>query len=128
MWAEVRVLHDQLGYDGMSSDETDTPSQQKRNTRRKVVRRVRKAWVNPIVSVGYQHLEELGSPRRDQGSVRGNIALDRIYEATRCNDTRQAVAGLPKNWYDTIWWKSLGEVEQHMLDPQPEAPLPDWYA
>lgn len=118
MWGEVEDILDRLGHEGISSDETDGDTQPKR------LRRVARGWLNPAVSEMWRDIEkyELSNPR-SRRSQRGNRPLLRIFMSQTTN-LQKPVKELPMNYYDSLWWKSLSEPEQAMLNPGPPEAIP----
>jgi hypothetical protein len=94
----------------MSSDETDTEGQHVV----KHVRRVAKAWVCDEISDLWSTVEKigLGDPKRG-----GNKPHPRIHASSSTNSTSRAASGLPANFYNSLWWKSLHEGQQADLRP-----------
>lgn len=101
----------------MSSDESENEGVVKKT------RRVRKGWVSPEVSRVWQEVERYHQSIKPENK-RGNMGLERAFAHHRTN-VHRIVAGLPKNYYDNLWWQSLTASEQDNLDPQPPKPLPD---
>lgn len=116
-WGDVEDLLDSLGVDGISSDESENEGSMKKT------RRVRKGWISPEVSNVWQEVESYHQKTKPRNQ-RGNMGLERHFAHHRTNIHR-VVAGLPKNYYDNLWWQSLTASEQANLDPQPAQPLPD---
>jgi len=116
-WDSVEILLESLGGDGMSSDESESEGTVKKT------RRVRKGWISPEVSQVWQMVERYHN-RIKPKNKRGNMGLERDF-AHHHTSIHRIVAGLPKNYYDNLWWQSLSASEQANLDPQPPKALPD---
>ena len=117
-WKEIRRALTRLDIQGMSSDETDDGTPEKR------VRRVRLAFINRELSTLFAQLDTLTRDgkviKKDQ---RGNRVLVRAYESYKTNDHR-VVPGLPRNWYDPDWWRSLPSWEQSSMKATEPIPIP----
>jgi hypothetical protein len=84
--------------DDMSSDETETEGT---NMSRKVVRRIRKAWISPEVSQTWHAVDRAYKTRRPDGLLkRGNRPLERALESTTSNSHAQPKPHLPVNFYE----------------------------
>ena len=117
-WKEIRRVLVRLDIQGMSSDETEDGTPEKR------VRRVRLAFVHRELSALFAQLDTLTRDgkviKKDQ---RGNRVLVRAYESYKTNDYR-VVHGLPRNWYDPDWWRSLPSWEQSSMKATEPIPIP----
>ena len=102
----------------MSSDETDNEMPEKR------VRRIQLAFLAREFSTLFARLDTFSRDgkaiKKDQ---RGNRVLLRIYDSYKVNDLR-LVHGLPRNWYNPDWWRSLPSWEQSGLQAKEPAPIP----
>ena len=108
-----------LTAQGMSSDETDDDS-----VPEKRVRRVQLAFRNRELSTLLARLDRISRDgmtiKKDQ---RGNRVLFRVYDHYKVNPDR-VVHGLPRNWYDPDWWRSLPSWEQSLMEAKEPAPIP----
>jgi hypothetical protein len=103
----------------MSSDETDderAPDGLKR------VRRVARVWLSEEVSAMWEQVELYHHDRR--GPKQGNKAFGRAF-APKSSSNSKAIRGLPRNYYNSLWWTSLIPVDQHSLAPETDIVLPD---
>jgi len=116
-WTEVQDLLESLGSDGMSSDESDQEGPVKK------LRRVRKGWVSEEVSGIWRVIECYHRDQTKDMSTRGNSALERDF-TSRCTSFNAVKAGLPRNYYDGLWWQSLIVNDQLMLQPKSLQNLP----
>ena len=120
-WAEVQKVYDDLGADGMSSDETDaerTPEGLKR------VRRVAKVWLSEGVSSMWEQVEKYHYDHDRAREGPGNRPYGRIFAPNNTSNSK-AIPGLPKNYYNPLWWTSLIAVDQCHLGAEEEVALPD---
>lgn len=117
-WKEARKALIRLDIQGMSSDETDSELPEKR------VRRVQLAFLNREFTALFAQLDALPRDgkaiKKDQ---RGNRVLLRIHDSYKVDHLR-VVHGLPRNWYDPDWWRSLPSWEQSSLNAIAPAPIP----
>lgn len=113
-------LLEALGQDGMSSDETD----EEESSSSKIVRRVRLPWVAMEVSQLWKHVESHHTTNQATLVLRGNKPHVRRFESAR-HSTRPAVANLPKNFYDTLWWHQLRSSERARLQAKEDMAIPD---
>lgn len=120
LWSEVQLVYDALGAQGMSSDETDSDASA---PNQKVVRRVALVWLAEDVSKMWSKVEAFHLKMVGNQPHRGNSALLRLHAPKHSREDR-IVPGLPKNYYDTIWWTSLYEARQAPIHPLEEKSLP----
>ena len=117
-WKEIKRALVHLNLQCMSSDETDNGAPEKR------VRRIRLTFLNRDFSTLFARLDAFTRDgkviKKDQ---RGNRVLLRIYENYHVNDHR-VVRGLPRNWYDPDWWRSLPVWEQSAMRAIEPIPIP----
>lgn len=121
-WAEVQRLLESLGDKGMSSDETDSEASR---SGYKVVRRVPLPWLCDEVPMLWKEVEAFHIARQAHRPRRSNKPIPRIFEAFHRSSTCHAVAGLPKNFYNSIWWTSLHDGQQLFMEPKGPTELPD---
>jgi hypothetical protein len=118
-WGQVQQVYDLLGPDGMSSDETDN---ELGPNGLKTVTRVARVWLSGAVSSMWDQIEHYHHDR--EGPKQGNRAFGRTFAPKNTSDSK-ALCGLPRNYYNSLWWTSLIPVDQHCLTPVDEVPLPD---
>lgn len=104
----------------MSSDETD----EEESSSRKVIRRVRLPWVATEVSLLWKRVESYNTSKQASSLSRGNKAHLRRFEAGRVSQ-RSAVAELPKNFYDSLWWHKLHPSDRAYLQAKEDTNVPD---
>ncbi|EIW54269.1 uncharacterized protein TRAVEDRAFT_132465 [Trametes versicolor FP-101664 SS1] len=98
---------EQLGVDGMSSDESDSQNGVK------YYRILRKSWRPERVTLwvrGFDAVEAISRP----SNARGNQPRKRM-QSTKVDDSRDAVKGLPRNAYDATWYAKLGDFAREDL-------------
>ncbi|THH11685.1 hypothetical protein EW146_g7958 [Bondarzewia mesenterica] len=103
---------------GMSDDETES-EEIGRQRRAKWVQRVALNWLSISISLLWGAVETYNDAKWTWPLKRGNKPYDHIFDALVADGAREAVHGLPFNFYNTIWWRSLSEWEKHLMDPQP---------
>ena len=118
-WGQVQQVYDLLRPDGMSSDETDN---ELGPNGLKTVTRVARVWLSGAVSSMWDQIEHYHHDR--EGPKQGNRAFGRTFAPKNTSDSK-ALCGLPRNYYNSLWWTSLIPVDQHCLTPVDEVPLPD---
>jgi hypothetical protein len=104
----------------MSSDETDAecgPDGIKK------VRRISRIWLSKEISSMWDQIEKYHHDR--EGPKQGNRAFGRIF-APKNSSNSKAVPGLPKNYYNSLWWASRIGIDQHRLMAVDEIGLPDF--
>lgn len=110
----------------MSSDETEKEDDGRSS---KVVRRVPKFWLDDQVSLLWDAVERYGKGLKRRRP--GNAPITRLREASMLVDTAytklpRAAAGLPTNYYNDLWWKSLSKSRQQKLKAKPPKALPSF--
>jgi hypothetical protein len=103
----------------MSSDETDAECGPDGT---KVVRRIARVWLSEAISSMWDQIENYHHDR--EGPKQGNKAFGRIFAPKNSSDSK-AIHGLPRNYYNSLWWTSLISVNQHHLMAEEEVALPD---
>jgi hypothetical protein len=124
IWSEIHQVLLALGKDGMSSDETD---QEGRAIHASTIRlrRIRLNWANEDISLLWRAVDSYYNPFKPTGAPKnGTKPMPRIYASVHTNQTREPPAGLPRNFYDNIYWASLPPVRQRRLNPAPAKALP----
>jgi hypothetical protein len=102
-----------LGMDGQSSDETDVED------RDQVIVKKRE-WRDKKINKLLIKIDNCRAVLLATGSHRpGTQPVRRIRGVRTPNSQREAVAKLPINFYDKIWYDSLTPVEQRQLDAGP---------
>lgn len=119
-WFEVEKTLQSLGEDGMSSDETD----EEESSSAKVIRRVRLPWVAMEISTLWRRVEMYNTSRQATTLSRGNKPHARRFDSNR-NSSRSAVAELPRNYYDPLWWHQLHPSDRVYLGAKAESGIPD---
>lgn len=122
LWAAIAKISLRLGPDGVSSDETDN------GIGMKTTKRVRKAWLSQDISDIWRVVEAYHQERTEGENRRGNKQLSRNPVSSR-QSFHMLVKGLPRNYYDDIWYQSRTPAEMKALRAQPPEALPDvaWY-
>ena len=91
--------------EGMSGDETDTPT----GVYPKTVRQVEILWISPHISQLFQAVNSY-EPALQEGNMRshlGNTLLPRHYEPCMKNTLSRPIPNLPHNWYSDTWFRGL---------------------
>lgn len=123
LWSVISYILDILNgngnntADGISEDESETDE----HSRPKLVRIRARPWINKAIpelmhtvdTYGQSKLDELGHQHQ------GNSSLPRVYVAKK-DDIRPYMVGLPRNFYDDDWYKTLDEVEKSIVDANEE--------
>jgi hypothetical protein len=122
LWAAIARISLRLGTDGVSSDETDE------DIGVKSVRRIRKGWLSQDISNVWRVVEAYHQERTKGENRRGNKPLLRDPVSLH-NSFHLPVKGLPRNYYDDIWYQSLTPSELRALHARASDVLPDvdWY-
>lgn len=98
--------------DGGSEDESDVDEE----TNRKFTRVLRRVWINKDIpelmhavdTYGQSMLDDIGHQHQ------GNVSLPRS-SLSRSDDKRPYMTGLPRNFYDDNWYRSLDEVDKELV-------------
>lgn len=120
-WKAAREAVDAVGADGMSGEETDgEPS-----GRMKQLTRVPVRWINPELALLFHNMDSWISATADEGFVktRGNRPFTRT-STVKEPVTGKVTKGLPRNWYDDIWFKSQSDPQKHILNVTSVRPIP----
>jgi len=127
LWDDIGAVLEMVGYEGMSSDETETEATR---TTAKVVRRREKPWRDPSLSRMWEAIEDYDRRKKkeeNRNTKSGNQGFGRLpCIETRPASTSAPVRGLPKNFYRTTWWLSQHSHIRDGLQSKPERPLPDY--
>jgi len=59
-----------------------------------------------------------------EGPKQGNNTFGQTF-APKNGSNSKAICGLPRNYYNPLWWTSQILVDQHYLMPKDEVTLPD---
>jgi hypothetical protein len=119
------TIHEALGKDGMSSDETDREDSGVVRGPTMRVRRIRRHWVNEELSSLWKAVDSYYNPLKPSGAPKsGTKPVPRIYASLRTNHIREPPNGLPRNFYDDMYWASLTAVRRRQLRPAPSVPIP----
>jgi hypothetical protein len=115
-----------LGVNGMSDDETDVDEAPDCRSAPKILRRRKLRWLSNDVSLLMDAVESHQSVVSDSAlyDARGNKALQRRFEPRSTNDKSLPVKGLPRNWYDQLFYKGLQPHEKKRLGRAPKVDLP----
>lgn len=115
-WGHLHNMVDELGVDGMSSDDSDGD--------RHVVRR--KEWRSKVVEAGLMFIDEHRNTRNAYGNrLPGGRPRIRVRNSNlACISTNPPRACQPKNFYDETWFESLSNRNKTSLAPRPEMMLP----
>ncbi|KAJ3545109.1 hypothetical protein NM688_g5662 [Phlebia brevispora] len=117
--ALIDRLLDLLGPAGMSSDETDDTS----TPRQKRLRRVRRPWVNPVITKAFKQLDACYSRIKCTGQpIPGNTFRERLYDHHNISAGKPK-PGLPRNVYDPEYLNALPLYRLQSLDPAAEIDL-----
>lgn len=119
-WQGVSDVHQAIGPDGMSSDETETDDKGKA-VKPKQVRRVEKAWVSPDITAMWENVDALGVPGEHTS---GNRSLPRIHEARSTNISASPVRRLPGNYYNKLWYLGCHQNGREALCRKKDEPIP----
>jgi hypothetical protein len=121
-WEWVRDVIDRLGYDGMSSEDSDR-EQETSDIKTYRVRRV--PWRRDLTNI----VELLERERRVDKSVfepQGSQPVPRTRDPQAPASTRIPVHGLPLAFYDRQWYDSLTREQREELEVSEEDF--GWYA
>ena len=104
-WDAISRIIDCLGVEGMSGDETDTPTE----VYPKIVRQVEILWISPHISQLFQAVNSY-EPALQEGNMcsrLGNAPLPHHYEPCMKNTLSRPIPNLPCNWYSDTWFRGL---------------------
>jgi hypothetical protein len=119
------AIHEALGKDGMSSDETDREDSGVARGPTMRVRRIRRHWIDEKISSLWNAVESYYNPFKLSGAPKsGTKPLPRIYAPLHANHLREPPNGLPRNFYNDMYWASLTSVRRRQLQPAPAMPIP----
>lgn len=117
-----RVL-DTLDLQGMSGEESDDESSTRNN---KKLRNLRLPWIADELRAFKRVIDSYEGAFENQHIVitrRGNRGLDHS-TSSREDQQSVAVAGLPRNWYNSAWYSRLKPWEKARLDAKQDFALP----
>ncbi|KAJ2936108.1 hypothetical protein H1R20_g987, partial [Candolleomyces eurysporus] len=116
-WQKIGDCVATLTAAGMSSDDSDGED---------ATRTVRKMpWRSPAISKLLMMVDADANRQGLFGAARpGNPGKPRKRRPTAGNSRRNAVPGLPINFYNDTWLDSLRNIQQAELDPQDEFDIP----
>lgn len=105
----------------MSGEETDEDAP----GREKQLVRVPVKWISSELTELLHAIDAWKSAVDDEGFVptRGNRPLNRL-SASKDPIVGHATEGLPRNWYDDIWYKSQSDAQKILLKTMPPRPIP----
>jgi hypothetical protein len=120
-WKLAREAVDAVGADGMSGEETDGQI----SGREKQLVRVPVQWINSELTELFHTMDTWKSAVNDESMVssRGNRPIARLAKSKE-PAVGNAVKGLPRNWYEDIWYKSQSDPKKLMLNVIPTRPIP----
>ncbi|KAH6902726.1 hypothetical protein BKA70DRAFT_1228467 [Coprinopsis sp. MPI-PUGE-AT-0042] len=123
-WREIDEVVGVLGVGGMSSDESEYEDDGSRKTRTVRVRSMpwRAEEICSLMKVIDQDEMKVNSAGRQKA---GNPGMKRIRPRYAPSTTRDAVPGLPVNYYDPTWLEGLSREETKELRALPGKPLPN---
>jgi hypothetical protein len=127
-WSRIHKVLFKLDIDGMSSDESEDEKPMPRWSDRdlKKVRRVAIEWLNPKISALWASVETYENVPFDAIlQRRGNASLSRKHIARSVNKARLPIIGLPRNWYNDNWYRSLESFQKRKLESRTDEPIPD---
>jgi hypothetical protein len=105
-WQILFSLVDTLGKDGQSSDETDGDNHAVHI----------KDWRSDDVKRLLLYIDANRKTTNATGTRIGGVrAFIRVRRAYGPLSARQAVAGLPRNFYNTLWYDGLSRIQQLQL-------------
>jgi hypothetical protein len=117
----VREAVDAVGADGMSGEESDGEV----SGREKQLVRVPVKWINSELAGLFHAIDTWKSAVDDEGFLptRGNRPLNRV-STSKEPAVGRATKGLPRNWYDDIWYKSQSDAKKISLKTMPPQSIP----
>jgi hypothetical protein len=116
-WRKIGIIVKRLSAAGMSSDDSGWED----NTR--TVRKM--PWRSPEISRLLITVDADANQQGLFGSARpGNPGKPRKHRLNAGNSRRNAVQGLPINFYNETWFASLRSRDRIELDPQDEFEIP----
>lgn len=119
IYSAMHKVVDDIGAEGVSSDESDSGDRAK-----EAIVRLRE-WRSPGIHRIMKHLDLKRGEMRSLGAPKGgSIPHPRTRRANANKSERGAVAKLPINWYNPAWYDSLDEGVRRELQAKKEAPLP----
>lgn len=112
-----------VGADGMSGEETDDEAS---SGGQKCLARVPIKWIDSELAQVFRNIDTWTSLTKEEGftTSRGHRALQRTMNVKPADPTAIAVGGLPWNWYDQIWYRSLSDGKKAILNVQAMRPVP----
>lgn len=111
-----------MGVDGMSSDETDSSPNGPQEGRK--IRRVHKKWISAELTDLYHTIDTYYSSYYLDGRPKpGFKSLPRILDPIRTS-SRAPVIGLPVNFYDPLFFRTIKDFERLDLRIADEYLLP----
>lgn len=121
-WDSIHKMIGRLGVEGMSGDESDSPPVSKPKT----LRRIELPWIDLSISHLFKSLETYESAVRQENMLEqiGNSSLKRHWEAGRKELRSTPVPGLPRNWYDDLWFQGLTTGARSMLSARKDVDIP----
>ncbi|OBZ65930.1 hypothetical protein A0H81_14170 [Grifola frondosa] len=125
-WGAIKEIHRLLQVGGMSSDETETEGSTQ--SRGKRVRRVAIRLAQPELALMWKAVESYDVPFGTQlFPKRRQQVLQADCASLRTDSSRLPVQGLPINFYENHWLRSLSAREKHRLNPLCTMKIPSLY-
>lgn len=128
VWKEIYVVFYLLNgngrdtADGASEDESEVDEE----TKRKSVRVLRRDWINKAIPKLMHAVDTYGQSMLDDvgHQHQGNVSHPRSYHSSS-GDKRPYMTGLPRNFYDESWYRSLDEVDKELVEAKEQiVPIP----
>ncbi|TFK17175.1 hypothetical protein FA15DRAFT_711062 [Coprinopsis marcescibilis] len=124
VWRDFHKVVSVLGYNGMSSDESDYDNDGN-PTGKAFVRHM--DWRAPAIGTILKHIDQDEKMTGAYGGPKaGNCGLKRKRKMDARPTRRPAKAGLPINFYHPTWYSTLSKELKRELDVKPEMPLPEY--
>ena len=121
-WDAISRIIDHLSIEGMSGDETDTPT----GVYPKTVRQVEILWISPCILQLFQAVNSY-EPALQEGNMHsclGNTLLPCHYEPCMKNTLSRPIPNLPHNWYSDAWFRGLFSGQHVALSALADGKLP----
>jgi hypothetical protein len=120
-WNTLHTVVDTLTAGGMSSDESETDEYGRTIF---VVKKL--SWRDREINHMMRRVDQDHNRTNGMGNRRaGNPPRIRVIRRGARDSMREAVPGLPHNFYNPTWYAGLTNREQRELDAQPAIELPD---
>lgn len=112
-----------VGLDGMSGEETDDSEDSA--GREKILVSIPVDWINPALADIFHVIDDWKSVKDGETfrDARGNRPLARGTKRKRPVNSKP-VTGLPRNWYNDMWYRQLHDGKRKLLDATEELSIP----